>query len=219
MFVSSAFATPLHAQDSAARSPARAADRPRPAGALPIASIAGQTVTVLPITMVTAEPALKRDSLYAKYRDRAFALAWADSTVGAALVERGPEVQWVLPPQLRHLARRSPGMVKDPDTYGQAIVRSSRYKDKNKELPEPLRGNLRNLVAVAGGRFALVPAALVLDRGADSAAIRATLTLVLTDARAGRVLWRTAASGQGATPDAALDAALATALPLDSPSP
>src|SRR5258708_33772779 len=112
----------------------------------------GKPVTILRITMAPAEPALKRDSVYAKYRDRAFALAWADSTVGAALVERGPEVQWILPPELPRLAHRSPGMGKDPDTYGQAIRRPSRYK----ELPEPPPAHPPTLIALARRRIALI---------------------------------------------------------------
>lgn len=208
-----AFPVPLSAQDSTRRPPEHAPARR--ADAVPVVTLAGQTVVVLPITMVTADSALKHDTLYAKYHDRSWTLAWADSMVGAALAERAPEVQWVLPAELRHLARRSPGIIKDPNTYGQAIVRSSRYK----ELPEPLRANLRNLIALAGGRIALVPAALTLGRGVSGVAIRATLSLVLADGRSGKVLWRAAVSGQGATPDAALEAALATALPLDAPSP
>jgi hypothetical protein len=204
-----AVAAPLRAQDSARQKPARA---PAPA-AVPVASLAGQQVAVLPITLVAAEPALKNDSVYTVYRDRGVALAWADSVVGAALAERGPEVQWILPAALRRIASRSPGMVKDPQSYGQAVLRSPRIK----EVPGSLAADLRNLVAVAGGRVALVPAALLFGRAADGHAVRADLSLVLADARAGKILWRAVASGSGATPAAALDAALATALPLELP--
>jgi len=39
------------------------------------------------------------------------------------------------------------------------------------------------------------------------------LSLVLTDSRSGKVLWRTLAYGQGASPDQALKAAMAAVLP------
>lgn len=202
--------TPLWAQDSTRHNTARAIHAAGPR-AIPVASLAGQPVTVLPITMLIADSSLKHDTAYASYHDRAAALARADSAIGAALAERAPEVQWVLPDELRRIARRAPGMVKDPDTYGQAMLRSAKLK----ELPEPLRGNVRNLVAVAGGRFTLVPAALLFSRGSEGA-VHADLTCVVADARAGKVLWRAVVSGTGATADAALEAALTGALPLDS---
>lgn len=188
-----------------------------PAGAVPVTALAGQTIPVLPITFVVADSSLKHDSVYAVYRERAAALAAADSILGEALLERGPEVQWVLAPALRKLALRSPGMVKDPDELGQAILRSPRHK---KEVPAgTLRAELRRLVAVTDGRVVLVPAALTFGRRAGNPAIHADVTLVLVDARAGTILWRDIASGHGPTPRAALDAALHVALPLESSSP
>jgi hypothetical protein len=170
--------------------------------------LAGQTIAILPITLVVADPALESDSVYARYKDRRTALLRADSLIGEGFQARGPEVNWVLPPKLRKIARRAAGVVDDPDQMGQAILRSP----KMVKVPDPLRSSIRSLVALAGGRLALVPAALGFGPEPNGQ-IRADLTLVLADSRTGKVVWRTLAYGRGATPDQALNAAVAAALP------
>jgi hypothetical protein len=180
-----------------------------PAPPVPTGSLVGQPVAVMPITLVAVDPAIGSDTLFRALGDRRAMLSWADSLIGDALVGRAPEVKWVLPPRLRKLARRAPGLVDDPDAMGQAMLRSTRLKD----VPDPLRGSLRNLMAVVGGRVAFVPAAIGFTR--DSSGIRAELSLVAADTRAGRILWRSTPIGGGPTPAAALAAALAAVLPLD----
>ena len=185
-----------------------------PAAPVPTASLAGQTVAVIPITLVVADPALQADTIYAKYQDRRATLLWADSVIGDAFVGRAPEVNWVLPPKLRKVARRAPGLVGDPDQMGQAVMRAPNLK----VIPDPLRSSLRNLVALTDGRIVMIPAALGFVR--DSAGgVRADLSLVAGDVRSGKVLWRSQAIGSGATPFAALAAALATVLPTDAMGP
>jgi hypothetical protein len=193
-------AVPLHAQGKTAAPP--------PIRPLATSVLAGQTIVILPITLVVADPALESDSVYARYKDRRTALLRADSLVGEGFQARGPEVNWVLPPKLRKIARRAAGVVDDPDQMGQAILRSP----KMVKVPDPLRSSIRSLVALAGGRLALVPAALGFGPEPNGQ-IRADLTLVLADSRSGKVVWRTLTYGRGATPDQALNAAVAAALP------
>jgi hypothetical protein len=178
---------------------------------VPTEALVGQNVAVMPVTLVAADPALQSDTVYAPYRDRRTTLLWADSLIGEAFVGRAPEVRWVLPPELRKVARRSPGIVNDPDQMGQAMLRSPKLRD----IPDPLRSSLRNLMAVVGGRAVMVPASLGFGRQADGR-IRADLTLVVADTRSGKVLWRSLAAGNGADPQMALDAALVAVLPLDA---
>jgi hypothetical protein len=195
------------------------------AGAAPLAAqqaqplrttaLAGQRVAVVPLTLVAIPPALRTDSLWAaaaaRLADRRAALDWADSAIGAELEARGPEVTWVLPPELRRIARRSPGVVRDPDEMGQAVLRA-----RQREVPDPLRSSLRSLVAMVGGRYALVPAALGFGRE-DDGRVRADLALALADPRSGAVLWQTLAVGRGGSPDEALGAALGAVLPAVGP--
>jgi len=167
---------------------------------------AGQQVAVTPITLVIADQSL---SLLAPLSDRVASLRWADSLVGEALLARGPEVKWVLPAELRKLARRSPAIAPDPDRMGQSILRAQKLD----EVPDPLRGHLRSLMALAGGRFVLVPSALYFLSDPDGG-VRAELALVLADTRTGRVVWRTLAWGTGPTPARALSMSLETVLPV-----
>lgn len=176
---------------------------------VPAQGLAGQQVGVLPLTLVATDPALQSDTLFAGFHDRRATLSWADSLIGDALTGRAPEVKWVLPPQLRKIARRAPGIVDDPDHMGQALLRSPKLKD----VPDPLRASLRNLMAVVGGRVAFVPAALGFSRDADGS-IRAELPLVAADVRSGKVVWRSIAVGSGPTPAAALASALDAVLPI-----
>jgi hypothetical protein len=176
---------------------------------LPTGSLTGQTIAVLPITLIAADPVLDSSAGYASYKDRRPALLRADSLIGEGLESRGPEVHWVLPPELRKIARRSAGFVDDPDQMGQAVLRSPRLT----KLPDPLRSSLRGLVALVDGRLILAPASLGFGTEPNGQ-IRADLTLVLADARNGRILWRSVAYGRGGTPDQAVSAAMAALLPV-----
>jgi len=179
------------------------------AAAFSTQAFAGKRVGVLPITLVAADPALQSDTVYASYRDRRTALHRTDSLISEALLTRGPEVDWVLPPELRKMARRSAGFVPDPDQMGQAALRAP----KMNTVPDPLRSSLRSLLAIADARLVLVPASLGFLPEPDGQ-IRADLSLVLVDIRTGRVMWRSLAAGRGKTPDEALHTALATVLPV-----
>ena len=85
-----------------------------------------------------------------------------------------------------------------------------------KVIPDPLRSSLRNLLALTDGRIVMIPAALGFVRD-TAGGVRADLSLVAGDVRSGKVLWRSQAIGSGATPFAALAAALAAALPAMGP--
>jgi hypothetical protein len=180
-----------------------------PVALLPVQALAGKTVGVLPITLLVADPTLQSDPVYTDYKDRRGGLHRADSLISEALVGRGPEVHWVLPPELRKMARRAAGFVSDPDDMGQAVLRAPKLV----VIPDPLRSSLRSLLAIADGRVALVPAALGFGPEPDGR-IRADLSLVVGDARTGKVMWRSLALGRGKTPDEALNAALAAVLPF-----
>jgi hypothetical protein len=183
-----------------------------PAIPLAIAGLAGQGVAVLPLTMVVGDPRVPGTS---GPKARAALIVWADSLLGDMLVERAPEVTWLLPPALRATARRAPGMLPSPDQMGQSVMRSPGIKD----LPDPMRNYLRQLLAMSGGaRYALIPASLWLT-AAKGDSLTVQLSAVLADGRLGRVVWRTLAVGSGETADAAYRAALGTILPPDPTTP
>jgi hypothetical protein len=157
-------------------------------------------VTVYPLTLIVAEPRLQWDSLI---RPRDEALQHADSLIELFLEERAPEADWVMPAELRRMARQAPGMLADPEQMGTALLRA----DGLTKIPDPLRSQMR------GNRYALVPASLAYF-AADSAGVaRAELTMVVAEVRSGTVEWRTVARGEGEDPWAALWDALTSLVP------
>jgi len=139
-------------------------------------------------------------------------------------------VTWVLPDELRRVARRAPGIAPSPDQMGTAILFHQSKQDPEM-VPDPLRGQLRTLAAlVGGGRYALVPAGLTFRRTGgrvdgrsdsqrptarppDRQAATAELTVVLADVRTGRVGFRTVARGEGDDPWTALTRAVKSLTP------
>lgn len=167
---------------------------------------AGQEIPVLPITLVVPDSSLAAGELF-QHRD--ILLRWTDSIIQYKLENRSPDVSWKFPPALRRTASRSPGAVPDPDRMGQSVMRTPSLSD----VPDPFRSNLRALVAVTGGRLALVPAALVF-RQPQPGVVEGSLMMVMADSRTGRVVWRSLAVGQGGDLGFALSAAMDQILPL-----
>ena len=175
---------------------------------LATAAVAGQGVAIIPINMVVIDPGLPSGSVGA---DRPTLLRLTDSLLTEAAASRAPEVQWVPPSELRRIARRSGGLIADPGQMGQSVMRSWSLST----VPDPLRSNLRRLLAVAGGwRFALIPASLLIK--ADSTGeMGADLSILLADTRTGKVVWRSVAKGRGGTVEQLLGKAMATIFPLE----
>lgn len=178
---------------------------PAPVAPLPTAGLAGQKVAVYPLTMLGAADELRWQELLGPRRE---ALDRADSVLGAELLARAPEVSWVLPDELRRAARRGQPLLTDPDQMATALLRSPDLT----VVPDPLRSQIRALTAVAGDRYALVPASLVFIPD-EAGRGRAELTVVLIDVRTGVIGWRTVARGVGAAPWEALKAALKSLTP------
>jgi hypothetical protein len=182
---------------------------PAPTLPLPLAGLASVKVPVLPLTLLAADDSLGWSAALA---DQRASLATADSIVTTLLKGRAPEVTWIPPEDLRRQARRSPTFATNPDQMGTALLRGERIVD----VPDPLRSELRALVAIADARYALVPAQLVFRRMVGSADGRmgtAELTVVIVDARLGRVGFRTIARGDGTDPWTALTRAVKALTP------
>jgi len=184
---------------------------PEPTAPLPTAGIAGQKVALTPLALVAAEDSLHWDTLIAARRAT---LDKSDSIITTLLSARAPEVTWVGPPELRRIARRAPGIVTDPDQMGTPFLRASNIID----VPDPLRYQLRTLVGLVGGRFAMVPAGLVFRKPAVGpsgrpAVATAELSVVLIDTRTGKIGWRTIARGEGDDPWTALTRAVKSLTP------
>jgi len=181
---------------------------PVPTAPLPTAGLAGQKVSVMPLTLAAAEDTLHWEALIA---DRRTTLDKSDSIIGSLLTNRSPEVTWVGPAELRRAARRAAGIAAEPDQMGTSFLRADQLID----VPDPLRYQLRTLAGLSGARFVLVPAGLVFRQAPGTAAGVATaeLSVVLVDTRVGRVQWRTTARGEGQDPWTALTRAVKSLTP------
>lgn len=169
-------------------------------------ALAGQKVAILPLTLVVPDLALAEDTLLSV---RTRVLPWADSLILESFTGRAPEVFWIGPPELRRLARRGIGFTTDPDHMGHAVLRDANFK----VVPDPLRSQIRNLVALTDARFVLVPASAVFLKEANGD-VKVELALVVIDARAGVPMWRSLASASAPTAGMALRAALTAVLPI-----
>lgn len=182
---------------------------PEPTAPLPTAGLAGQRVALTPLELVAAEDTIHLDALVA---DRRTTLDKCDSIIATFLTARAPEVTWVGPAELRHVARRAPGIAADPDQMGTPFLRASNVID----VPDPMRSQLRTLMGLVGGRYALIPAGLVFRRTVRPSAsqtVTAELSVVMIDSRVGRVGWRTIARGEGEDPWTALTRAVKALTP------
>jgi len=173
--------------------------------------MAGQRVALTPLALVAAEDTLHLDVLIG---DRRTTLDKCDSIIATLLTARAPEVTWVTPAELRHVARRAPGIAADPDQLGTPFLRAANIID----VPDPLRYQLRTLMGLVGGRYVLVPAGLVFRKAAVGpsgrpAAATAELSVVLIDSRVGKIGWRTVARGDGEDPWTALTRAVKSLTP------
>ncbi len=183
----------------------RAGDSPAPALPLPVTAMLGVEVVVYPLTMILGEADLAWDDVLSP---RDSALRVADSLLAAALTERTPEVTWVLPAELRRVARGAPGFLIDPDRMATATLRHNLAT-----IPDPLRSQMRSLTGAVGDRLSLVPASLLFFLEEDGTG-RAELTVVLADVRLGDIWWRSVVTGNGADPWTALRKALETLAPV-----
>ena len=195
---------------------------PAPIAPLPTAGLAGQRVALTPLAMVATEEALRWDSLIGNRRTT---LDKSDSIITTLLGARASEVTWIGPAELRHIARRAPGIAADPDQMGTPFLRAPNLID----VPDPLRYQLRTLMGLVGGRYVLVPASLVFrvagrpagqTANSSEPAVRpsghqavAELSVVLIDSRVGKIGWRTIARGEGDDPWTALTHAVKSLTP------
>jgi hypothetical protein len=208
---SNVFAVAVGVLAVTAHTPLRAQKKPvtQP---LVTAAVAGQGVAIVPFSMVVIEPTVPAGTFKP---DRATLLRWADSILVDGAVNRAPEAKWIPPQELRRIARRGAGLLADPDQMGQSIMRSWGLTT----VPDPLRSNLRRLLAVAGGwRFALIPASLIFSTD-STGALAADMAILLADVRSGRVVWRSVAKGREGTPEQVLGKAVATVFPVEGTPP
>ena len=172
----------------------------------PAQAFAGRQVALYPATLVAADEALGWGDQIGSRVERGDR---ADSVLAEFLVERVPEIDWVLPNVLRAGAARAPGILTSPDKMGTAMLRAEGFE----QVPDPLRSQLRNLTGVVADRYAMIPAVVAFVPGAAAGKGSAEVTLVMVDVRFGTIAWRSVAAGEGDDPWDAMWNALKTLTP------
>ena len=175
---------------------------------LVVNAVAGQGVAIVPVNMLIIEPEVPPGTFTLA---KPALLKWVDSLLFDGATSRAPEVKWIPPQELRRISRRAGGLMPDPDQMGQSIMRSWGITS----VPDPLRSNLRRLLAVAGGsRYAMIPASVMFK--SDSAGVLSVnIAILLVDVRTGKVVWRSMAKGSGGTPAQVLGKAVVTIFPVE----
>jgi hypothetical protein len=179
----SSVAASTHRAAAPAEAPASAPQSP---GAL--AQLASQPLVVFPVQMMrNAVPAWSD-----KLGDQRAYLSSVDDEIAFAARERRFRGKWAYPADLARASRRNPTYAADPYTIAIDPL-GPVEKDPSKIIGEPLAGQMRALAALFDARYALLP--VELRFAPDSMGGRATLHLVIIDARQAKLLWKGDVSG------------------------
>jgi hypothetical protein len=132
-----------------------------------------------------------------------------DGELKFAAEQRGVGGTWVWPEEIIRLAKRNPTFAPDPRLIAAEPLRARpRRRGEPEMLVDPIRSQLRSLVALRDARYALVPVELRFEKR-DGGTGRAVLHVAVVDARLARVTW---AGDVASDPAAELTPALAATI-------
>ena len=150
----------------------------------PLAAMAGRPVLVLPVqrNVIVVDQTLDQAGAIDGWN---FLVALDDS-ITSALSARGLGNTWTFAPAITAAARRNGGLVADPHVLATGSLRKL-VKAGDDALNEPLPTQIRSLVALREGRYAILPAAVRFT--GQPSATRGTLIVYLIDSRTARIAW------------------------------
>ena len=180
--------------EAAARPVAEAGDARATQGDRPLAAVASQRVVVMPVQTIRADSAGWLRAMSADYRET------LDDELAYAIGERVPGRGWVFGPAVVRSAARNQPHAGEPRGLAVPVLEKARRTPED-PIAEPLASQLRTLVALGGGRFALVPVEARFEPAAAgaTAGARLALDLALVDARTARLLWSGTVRGDAAS--------------------
>lgn len=170
----------------ACRAPAPPAGSAAPAATVadaPLAGLLTQRIVVTPVQRLRVATELGWPASPAGP-----VLARLDSAIAAELAARDLGRSWTLAPALVRSHARNPTYATDPTALAVEPLRGARTPAPSDRLSEPLASELRTMIALHDARLVLLPVELRIDR-ADSTLARASLRVVLADARTSDVRW------------------------------
>jgi hypothetical protein len=162
---------------------------PRPQGT-PLGSMAGRQVLVLPVQQHISSP---DSSWQEQLSTTSRFLAALDDSIASALGDRGLKNTWTFAQEITAAARRNTGMLPDPHALASAGLRRL-VKAGDDPLSEPLASQIRSLVSMRDGRYAILPAAVSFESTAGG--VRGTLLVYLIDSRTARIQWSGAVTSE-----------------------
>lgn len=197
------------------RRPASAAPSTEPAQTTPTRALEGLAAS--PVVVTPAHSVRPGDPMgwASRLASREF-LRGFDAELEYVLRERGLDSVWRLPTRLLADYRRNPTLGVNPSALSATMLAGDAKLAVGQRIADPLASQLRALVALHGGRHALVPVEVrfvpqgPVAAGATPTSGRAVLRLVLVDARASEVKWVGEVRSDVATsPSRAVEATLA----------
>jgi hypothetical protein len=117
-----------------------------------------------------------------------------DAELAFGLKDRGPGIDWVLPPRLQQVLDRSPGL--RTRLHGLAVGAFS--GGEVQRVGDPLYGDLRRLGTLVDAEVALVPLRAWVHAGESGSRVRVSATLI--HVQTGRVLWFGVVEGEAFEP-------------------
>ena len=147
-----------------------------------LAGMLGRPLLVLPAQYLgVVDPAGQFD-LSMTNRDL---LGIIDEELTDAFRKRGVRRSWTFAEQITASALHNGGLVQDPRELAAESIR--RVQPGDTPLPEPLGTQIRQLIALQDGRYALLPIEVDVDNRPGRAS--GILHVLLIDSRTARVLW------------------------------
>lgn len=170
----------------------------------PLERLASEHILVLPVRYLTFTDSLGWSVAAGAARRW---LAALDDEIAYTLRERGLGRRWTMAPAIEREAAAAGGILPDPRDVDATALRMGSRTDEW-QLGEPAASQLRALVALTSARYVLYPVE-VRTAGGPGSGGRATLHVVVVDARRSHVEWTGEITG---TPVRALSPAVAADL-------
>lgn len=173
--------------------PACHVEAQKPAPARPLERLAAEHILVLPVQYVTFSDSMGWSALAPSSRKY---LATMDDEITFALGERGLGTQWKFAADVARSVARNSSYAPDPHALAANQLRAG-VKSDAWQLSEPLASQIRSLVALTDARYVMLPVEVRLTGGRSTG--RATLHVVVIDARRSQVQWAGDVTGMQTT--------------------
>lgn len=149
----------------------------------PLSAFTGRAVAVLPLQMVSEQPSVSssRSDLAAAFREA------VDYEIRFAFGESPPS-RWIFAPAIVASSRRNIGVTADPTKLSVDGL-TEKLPEPGENISESLRTQVRQVIALTDARYVLIPVSVRFYEQQQNGTRRATMRVVLVDARLAEVRW------------------------------